>query len=53
MKIDIVTIFPAMVRGPLAEGIVARAIGNGLLDVAVHDLREIKKVIVRKVSNRK
>jgi tRNA (guanine37-N1)-methyltransferase len=29
-----------MVEGPLAEGIVARAIANGLLDVRVHDLRD-------------
>ena len=40
MKIDIVTIFPAMVKGPLAEGIVGRAIDRGLLDVRVHDLRD-------------
>jgi tRNA (guanine37-N1)-methyltransferase len=40
VKIDIVTIFPPMVRGPLAEGIVGRAIARGLLDVQVHDLRD-------------
>jgi tRNA (guanine37-N1)-methyltransferase len=40
VRIDIVTIFPKMVRGPLEEGIVGRAIGSGLLDVRVHDLRE-------------
>ena len=40
MKFDIVTIFPKMVEGPLAEGIVARAIAKGLIDVRVHDLRE-------------
>ena len=34
------TIFPKMVEGPLAEGIVARAIAKGLLDVRVHDLRD-------------
>ncbi len=39
MTIDIVTIFPAMVRAPLAEGIVARAVARGLLDIRVHDLR--------------
>ncbi len=39
MKIDIVTIFPRMIEAPLAEGIVGRAIGSGLLDVRVHDLR--------------
>ena len=40
MKFDIVTIFPKMVEGPLAEGIVARAIAKGLLDIRVHDLRD-------------
>ena len=40
MKIDIVTIFPAMVRGPLVEGVVGRAAERGLLDILVHDLRE-------------
>ncbi len=40
MKIDVVTIFPKMVEGPLQEGIVARAIARGLLDVKVHDLRD-------------
>jgi tRNA (guanine37-N1)-methyltransferase len=39
VKIDVVTIFPRMVEGPLQEGIVARAIARGLLDVRVHDLR--------------
>lgn len=40
MKIDIVTIFPAMVRAPLSEGIVSRAIARGLVDIRVHDLRD-------------
>jgi tRNA (guanine37-N1)-methyltransferase len=40
VKIDIVTIFPLMVNAPLAEGIVARAIARGVLDVRVHDLRD-------------
>ena len=40
MKVDIVTIFPKMVEAPLGEGIVARAIAKGVLDVRVHDLRE-------------
>jgi tRNA (guanine37-N1)-methyltransferase len=40
VKIDIVTIFPKMVEGPLAEGIVARAVASGIIDIRVHDLRE-------------
>lgn len=39
MKLDIVSIFPAMIEAPLAEGVVGRAIARGLLDVMVHDLR--------------
>jgi tRNA (guanine37-N1)-methyltransferase len=40
MKFDVVTIFPRMVEAPLQDGIVARAIAKGLLDVRVHDLRD-------------
>lgn len=40
MKFDIVTIFPRMVQAGLAEGVVGRAIERGLMDVAVHDLRD-------------
>ncbi len=40
MKFDIVTIFPRMFDAPLAEGIVGRAIGRGLVDLRVHDLRD-------------
>jgi tRNA (guanine37-N1)-methyltransferase len=40
MKIDLVTIFPAMVEAPLREGVVGRGIGRGILDVRVHDLRD-------------
>ncbi len=34
------TIFPAVVEGPLSGSLLGRAIGAGLLDVRVHDLRE-------------
>ncbi len=40
MKFDIVTIFPRMFEAPLGEGVVARGIQAGLVDVAVHDLRD-------------
>jgi len=39
MRIDIVTIFPAMVEQALAAGIVGRAIERGTIVVGVHDLR--------------
>ena len=35
-----VTIFPRMLEGPLADGIVQRARERGIVDVRVHDLRE-------------
>src|SRR6187401_736604 len=40
MKFDVVTIFPRMVDAALAEGVVARGIERGLVDVATHDLRD-------------
>ena len=40
MTFDIVTIFPAMIRQALAEGVVGRALERGTLDVAIHDLRD-------------
>jgi tRNA (guanine37-N1)-methyltransferase len=40
VKLDIVTIFPRMVEALFAEGVVAKGIGAGLLDLRVHDLRD-------------
>jgi tRNA (guanine37-N1)-methyltransferase len=40
MKFDIVTIFPRMIEAGVAEGVVGRGVERGLLDIAVHDLRE-------------
>ncbi len=39
MKIDVLTLFPAMFAGPLDESIIKRARNKGLLDLNVHDLR--------------
>ena len=40
MRIDIVTLFPAMLEAPLAESILGRARARGLVDIRVHDLRD-------------
>jgi tRNA (guanine37-N1)-methyltransferase len=40
VRIDVFTIFPAVVRGPLSGSLLGRAIGAGLIDVRVHDLRD-------------
>jgi tRNA (guanine37-N1)-methyltransferase len=40
VRIDVITIFPAIVEGPLRESLLGRAIARGLVEVRVHDLRE-------------
>lgn len=40
LRIDVVTIFPDMVRAPLGDGIVRRAADQGLVRLEVHDLRD-------------
>ena len=40
MKIDVLTLFPEMFAGPLDVSIVQRARNAGLLDLAIHNLRD-------------
>ena len=40
MRIDILTIFPAMFRGPFEESIVKRAVEKGLVEIHIHDIRQ-------------
>ena len=40
MRIDVFTIFPAILEAPLRESLLGRAIADGLLDIRVHDLRD-------------
>lgn len=40
MKIDVLTLFPAMFAGPLDESIIMRARKQGLLDLKIHQLRD-------------
>jgi tRNA (guanine37-N1)-methyltransferase len=40
MKIDVLTLFPAMFAGPLDESIIARARRAGLLQLSIHNLRD-------------
>jgi tRNA (guanine37-N1)-methyltransferase len=39
VRIDLITIFPALVAGPLRESLLGRAIEMDIVDVRVHDLR--------------
>jgi tRNA (guanine37-N1)-methyltransferase len=40
MRFDLFTLFPGMFRGPLDESILKRAQAAGLIEVAVHDIRD-------------
>jgi tRNA (guanine37-N1)-methyltransferase len=40
MKIDIVTLFPEICRGPLSESIMKRAQENGIVNLFIHNLRD-------------
>lgn len=40
MRIDIITIFPEILRGPFSESIIKRAISKGLAEIHIHQLRD-------------
>jgi tRNA (guanine37-N1)-methyltransferase len=40
MRIDVITLFPGMLEGPLSESIPARIRDSGLATIEVHDLRQ-------------
>src|SRR3954470_10181187 len=40
MKVDVLTLFPAMFAGPLDESIVQRARKTGALELAIYNLRD-------------
>lgn len=52
MKIDILTLFPDMFKGPFAASIVKRAESKGLIEVVVHDLRKWGEGERRNVDDR-
>ncbi|MCH7998558.1 MAG: tRNA (guanosine(37)-N1)-methyltransferase TrmD [Chloroflexi bacterium] len=43
MRIDLLTIFPNMFRGPFDESIVKRAVEAGLVSINLHDIRQWAK----------
>ncbi len=43
MKIDILTLFPVMFKGPFDESIVKRAQEKGIIEIKIHDLRQWAK----------
>jgi tRNA (guanine37-N1)-methyltransferase len=51
MRIDILTIFPGILVGPLRESLLGRAIEQGVLDVRVHDIRDFASDKHRQVDD--
>jgi tRNA (guanine37-N1)-methyltransferase len=40
VRVDIFTIFPGIIAGPIGESLLGKAIADGLVDVQIHDLRD-------------
>jgi tRNA (guanine37-N1)-methyltransferase len=51
MRIDIITIFPEMFKGPFSESIIKRAQQKGLVEIHLHQLREYTTNKHRKVDD--
>lgn len=51
MRIDVFTIFPGILEGPLRESLLGRALAEGLLDVRWRDLREFATDRHRRVDD--
>ncbi len=51
MHIDIISVVPALLKGPFSESIIKRAQAKGLLEVEVHDLHEFGKGKYRQVDD--
>ena len=51
MRIDVYTIFPAFFASPLREGLLGKAIGAGILDIRVHDIRDYAEGKHRQVDD--
>lgn len=51
MRIDILTIFPDMFRGPFSESILKRAVEKGLVEICLHDIREFASNKHRRVDD--
>src|SRR5262249_39760792 len=52
MKIEVLTLFPAMFAGPLDESIIKRARQSGHLDLRIHNLRDYAHDRHRTVDDR-
>ena len=44
MRIDIITVLPQLLTGPLDHSIVKRARDKGLVELYIHDLRDFPQI---------
>ena len=51
MRIDIITVFPEMLEGPLGCSIVKRARENHIVEIVTHNLRDFSLDKHRKVDD--
>ena len=51
MRIDIITVLPSLLEGPLNHSIVKRASEKGLVDIHIHDLRDFSENKHRNVDD--
>ena len=51
LRIDIITVLPGLLRGPLNHSIPERAVRKGLADIHVHDLRDFSDDKHRRVDD--
>lgn len=52
MRIDVITLFPAMFDGPLTESILKRAQEEGHLEIHFHDLRQFGEGSYKQIDDR-
>lgn len=51
MRIDVLTIFPGMFDSPLRESLLGKAVGRGLIEIGVHDIRDFTEDRHRQVDD--
>jgi tRNA (guanine37-N1)-methyltransferase len=51
VRIDVFTIFPGILEGPLRESLLGRAIAAGIVEVRVQDIRDFTTDLHRQVDD--
>ncbi|HEU4865308.1 MAG TPA: tRNA (guanosine(37)-N1)-methyltransferase TrmD [Actinomycetota bacterium] len=51
MRVDVLTIFPGILEGPLRESLLGRATRGGLVDLGIHDIRDFTEDKHRQVDD--